>query len=123
MNLVDLLLISKTKFHFSICERIFGGGDDDDDDDSGSSGVPRIPTSMITSSKCDTNDYSNSILFMSKRKFIRFTHRQINFLSRTYLWHSKLRRLNTVKIKSYMNSNKKNVNHISDDLLKLGPIF
>lgn len=62
MNLVDLLLISKTKFHFSICKRIFGGGDDDDDDhddnndDSGSSGVPRIPTSMITSSKCDTND-------------------------------------------------------------------
>lgn len=44
---------------------------------------------------------------MSKRKFIRFTHRQINFLSRTYLWHSKLRRFHTLKIKSYMNSNKK----------------
>lgn len=60
MNFVDLLLISKTKFHFSICKRIFGGGNDDDDDDdddnSRSSGVPRIPTNMITLSKCDTND-------------------------------------------------------------------
>lgn len=56
MNLVDLLLISKTKFHFSICKRIFGGGDDNDDDGNGSSEVSRIPTNMITLSKCDTND-------------------------------------------------------------------